>query len=454
MKPKYLLILPFFMACTEREPHVETLAVVNGVTITKSKLVSRLELTPLLKSNVKMDLVEETLDIIIDEIVVSQWAKKRKLNLKEDYKRHISFTKRQALIRELFYKEIREQAISTQREIDTAFENSLHEIVIVILHTQDEDISDQWRNYIKAGKTFKEIEEEYEGNQYVQESLVSFHWGDSNIPPKIQMISYETKVGRLSDVFRFPSGYGILTVQNRVKDTFVGAYNHLEKKQEISKIIQARKEDLLASKYVEKLLKYIEVQQLRRGFNELGGYLGNRTYLKADQGVPEKYRKDIEMKSRDKYNLSTIVIKSPDFEWDGNDILNLLKQYNFQITSESIGSISKTLTAFLKGAVKDYYLEKRAMDLGMESNVRVRDDLEMWSRYYLYLIGVNEMIIDDSTNDNQEIVRGKIQKLRSEASIVIYPEMVKGIRITGIPMLVLWNREFSKNLAVPPLIRF
>lgn len=454
MKLKYLFIILFYISCAEHEPDVAAIAVVNGVTITKAQLVSRLELTPVLKSNAKMDLVEEAIDILIDEIVVSQWANKRKLNHTKDYGKNIAYTRRQALIRELFYKEIRDKTIIKKGEINSEFQKSLQQITIVVLFTQEKDISDEWHKYINAGKKFTEIEEIYSGNPFVQKSVLSFHWGDSNIPLKIQLVSYETKVGGMSDVFKVPLGYGVLTVRNREKDIFIDPYDQSQKRQEISRIIHARKEDLLARKYVEKLLNDIKVEQFGRGFKEVKRYIENKADLNADEGAPEKYLKDIELKSKDNYDLSVIVVKSPDFEWNGNDVLALLKQYNFPVAAEGIEFSGKTLTAFLKGAVRDYYLEKRAENLGLESNVRVVDDIEMWGRYYLYMIGVNEMVIGDTTRGTKEMIREEIKELRSKATIVINQEMIKTIQITGIPMQVFWNRDFSKNLAVPPLVKF
>ena len=454
MKFKYILLILFYIACTESEADVEILAVVNGDTITKAQLVSRLELTPVMKSNAKMDLVEEAMNILIDEIVVSQWAKKRKLDHKEDYKKRISFTRKQALIRELFYIEIRDQSIPQEREINSAFQKSLQQITIEILFTQEKDISDEWSGLIRDGKTFTEIEEAYDGNFYIHASVVSYHWGDSNVPPKIQMVSYETKIGEMSNVFKVPLGYGILSVRNRVKDIFYNSSVRSQKRQEISKIIQARKEDMLASMYIEKLLENIKVEQIGRGFKEISGYLESMAYLNTDKESTEMHVKDLELKNKDKHNLSLVVIKSPDFQWNGNDVLTLLKQYNFSFANEGIESIGKSLTPFMKSAVRDYYLEKRAEHLGLESNVRVVDDIEMWSRYYLYLMGVNEMIVVDSKRNAKEVIREEIKELRSKASIEIDSEMIQTIRVTGIPMLGLWNTDLSKNLAVPPLLNF
>ncbi len=325
MNLKYLLFILFYIACTESEADVEILAVVNGVTITKAQLVSRLELTPVLKSSTKMDIAGKALNIIIDEIVVSQLAKERKLDHNEDYKNRISFTRSQALIRELFYVEIRNKSIPKKREINSAFQKSLQKITVEILFTQERDISDEWRNLIGAGKTFIEIEEVYDSSLYVQESEVSFHWGDSNIPIKVQMVSYETNVGGMSDVFRVPLGFAILSVRTMVKDIFINSSVQRQKKQEIYKIIQARKEDMLARMYTENLLENIKVEQIGRGFKEISGYLEGIAYLNNDNKTTEMHVKDLELKTNDKHNLSLVVVKSPDYQWDGNDVLTLLK---------------------------------------------------------------------------------------------------------------------------------
>lgn len=453
MKTTYLLIIPFYIACANIEPDVELVAIVNGVPITKAQLVSRIELTPMLKSSANMDLVEEALNITIDEIVVSIWSRKRRLDYTSDYKNRISFTRRQALIRELYYTEIRDRSIPTEREINNALEKSLKQVTIEILLTKERDISVEWGNLIQAGKSFSELEGVYDSNLYVQKTVVSFHWGDSNVPIKIQIISYETIVGGMSDVFSVPLGYGVLSVRKRVKDNLNNSSAPNLTRQEVSKIIQARNEDRLASKYAEKLLKDIKVEQIGRGFIEIKKYLESNAYLNAEDAASEKYVKDIELKSGEAYDLSLAIVKSPDFEWDGNDVLKLLEQYNYSVSAEGVESISKSLTLFLKSAVRDYYLEKRAEHLGLGNNVRVMEDVDMWSRYYLYLGGISEMIIVDTTGSTKESIRKEIDKMRSKANIVLKQEVIKTINITGIPMMVLWNGTFSRNLAVPPLVR-
>ena len=160
------------------------------------------------------------------------------------------------------------------------------------------------------------------------------------------------------------------------------------------------------------------------------------------------------MQSNKLYVFSLVTIKSPDFEWNGYDVLSLLKQYNYSVDADGIESINKPLSLFLKSVVRDHYLAERAEHLGMASAVRVRNDREMWSRYYLYLEGVKQMIEDNKYKVEERMISEKIDKMRSWANIVINHELVKTITVTEIPMLVFSNTDISKNLAVQPLIRF
>ena len=118
-------------------------AEVNGVTITKAKLVSRVEVNTMLKSSTGADLVDEALNILIDEILVSECAKINDLHQNEDYYNRISLTRRQALIRELYYLEIRGQSIPSQSEIEDALQKSPQKLTIGILLTQEHAIANE-----------------------------------------------------------------------------------------------------------------------------------------------------------------------------------------------------------------------------------------------------------------------------------------------------------------------
>ena len=64
------------------------------------------------------------------------------------------------------------------------------------------------------------------------------------------------------------------------------------------------------------------------------------------------------------------------------------------------------------------------------------------------------MIEDNKYKVEERMISEKSDKMRSWANIVINHELVKTITVTEIPMLIFRNTDISKNLAVPPLVRF
>ena len=78
----FVFIIVFITgSCTRKKDQIapETLALVNGVPITKEELVKRLELTPLPEFHKKGGRNKRALNLLIDELVVSQWAQEQGL---------------------------------------------------------------------------------------------------------------------------------------------------------------------------------------------------------------------------------------------------------------------------------------------------------------------------------------------------------------------------------------
>ena len=84
------------------DPSQHEIAVINGASITKEEFIRRLELTPLPEFHKPGGRNKRALNLLIDELVVSQWAKGQGLEDSPGYKEAIDFVKQQAMIRELF----------------------------------------------------------------------------------------------------------------------------------------------------------------------------------------------------------------------------------------------------------------------------------------------------------------------------------------------------------------
>lgn len=448
-----LIIVTFIVCCTKKKDQIapETLALVNGVPITKKELVNRLELTPLPEFHKAGDRNKRALNLLIDELVVSQWARAQGLVNSSDYQELLDFVKQQALIRELFFEEIRAQAEPDSQQIHQALEQSIQQLTVQTLFTEDENIVAEWRKTLRSGKKFEDLLKDSKGNLFVRVGSSSFHWGDGTVPIEIERIAYQLELGQHSELIKLNDGFGIIAIVNKVRNIFLTPYDLSSKKQQVKQVLRARNESRLANKYVDRLLTHLDITQRANGFVAVIRYIDKKMFADSDNMIqfPLVYNEEIQFP-----DLHLPVLETPDFTWTGKDILNILRKYNFPINTKNSKTLQKTLTSFLKVVVRDRYLAQRAEQLGLGSKKRVLEETQIWGRYFLYINGIQAFIASDSTTKNIITISNWISELRANAQITINNDLLEGIELTGIPMIVFWNSDISRQLATPPLMEF
>jgi hypothetical protein len=447
------LIVLFLVCCTKNEDRIApaTLALVNGVSITKKELVNRLELTALPEFHKQGDRNKRALNLLIDELIVSQWAQAQGLINSSDYQELLEFIKQQALIRELFFEKIRVQAEPDSQQIHQALEKSMQQITVQTLFTKDDNIAAGWRKSLRSGKTFESLLKDSKGNYFVLVDSSSFHWGDGTIPIEIEQIAYQLELGRSSKLIKLNDGYGIITIVNKVRNIFLTPYDLSSKRQQVNQVLRARNESRLANEYVDQLLTHLNIIQRADGFVALMRYIDKKMFADSENMIqlPLVHNEEIQFP-----DLYLPVLETPDFTWTGKDILNMLRKYNFSIDTKNSKVLQNTLTSFLKVAVRDHYLSQQAEQLGLGSKKRVLEDTQIWGRYFLYINGIRAFIASDSTTKNIITISNWISELRANAQITINDDLLEEIELTGIPMVVFWNSDIFRQLATPPLMEF
>ncbi len=448
-----LIIVLFLVCCIKNKDQIapETLALVNGVPITKKELVNRLELTALPEFHKAGDRNKRALNLLIDELVVSQWAQKQDIINSSDYQELMDFVKQQALIRELFFEEIRAHAEPDSQQIHQALEQSIQQLTVQTLFTADENIAAEWRKSLRSGKTFEDLLNNSNKNDFVRVNSSSFLWGDGTVPIEIERIAYQLKLGESSGLIKLNDGFGIMSIVNKVRNVFLTPYDLSSKRLQVKQVLRARNESRLANKYVDRLLTHLDITQRANGFVAVIRYIDKKMFADSDNMIqfPLVYNEEIQFP-----DLHLPVLETPDFTWTGKDVLNILRKYNFPINTKNSKTLQKTLTCFLKVAVRDRYLAQRAEQLGLGSKKRVLEETQIWGRYFLYINGIKAFIASDSTTKNIINISNWISELRANAQITINNDLLEEIELTGIPMIVFWNNDISRQLAAPPLMEF
>ncbi len=139
------------------DPSQHEIAVINGASITKEELIRRLELTPLPEFHKPGGRNKRALNLLIDELVVSQWAKGQGLEDSPGYKEAIDFVKQQAMTRELFFEEIRNRAEPDPQQNEEILPKSLQRVTVDVLFTRDESTADEWNQELQQGASFDEV---------------------------------------------------------------------------------------------------------------------------------------------------------------------------------------------------------------------------------------------------------------------------------------------------------
>ncbi len=455
---KSLVILLLFLltACAKKTDPLpgEVVAVVNGVTITKREMIKRIELTPIPGIHRHKERNKRALDMLIDELTLSQWAVAQGFDESPDYKEAVAFIEQQALIRELFFEEIRSNAAPDSLKIDLALRKSMLRLTVQTLVTDDKEIADEWRKLINSGKIFKDLAEDYKTDPRIKITGLSFHWGDGTVPIKIEDEAYRIRVNETSTVLKLPKSFAILYVENVAQDVFLTPYDVSKKQSQIKEVLRARKETVLANEYVTKLMNPITVEQKGDGFEAVVKFIEKRLELNENDELPLAQIMNEELTPSDDIDLSLPVIKTLGFVWNGNDVAVLLRNYNYPINKSSRASLSKTMTDFLKNAVTDHYLAARAEQVGLLSAERVKEDVQMWSRYFLSVKGISAFVDHDSTLNDREAIARQVKALRERAQIEINHDFLESIELTGIPMIAVWKNRFNNHLAAPPFVHY
>lgn len=452
-----LVILPFLLlvSCEKKSDPitVDVVAVVNGTPITKREMVRRIELTAVPGIHKHKDRNKRALDMLINELTLSQLAKEHGLEDSPDYKKSIKFIEQQSMIRELFFEKIRANAAPDSQIIDLTLRKSLIRMTVKTLVTEEKSIADKWIKFIKSGGMFNDLIKESESDSRIRIGGSSFHWGDGTVPFQVEDGAYQTAAGEMSDILNLPNGFAILYVENVAQDVILTPYALSTKQSQIKEVLQARRESVLADEYVAKLMNSITVKQKGDGLEAVIKFIQKRLELTKDNESPLSNIMNQELTLSDDADLSLPVIKTPDFVWNGHDVTVLLRNYNYPIDKSSRGSLRKTMTEFLKSAVTDHYLALRAENIGLQSAERVKDDVKTWGTYFLSLKGLSTFAREDSTLD-KEGVKSRVKALRETAQIEIKHNILEGIELTGIPMIVVWNNRFNQHLATPPLMKY
>ncbi len=451
-----LLSMFYFYGCSKENNITEykIIATVNDQNIVLDDFVRRLEMTPLPGVN-KSNRKQKALDILIDEYLVSHWTQQNQIDKEPGFNEALELINKRTLIRELFYHEVRDLIKPDSVELREAFIQSLFRNDVVGLYTENQFIVNEWKELIESKYSFSDILQKWGNNSQVRIDSASFHWGDGAVPVLIDKVAYSIEPGEYSDIINLTQGYGLLFVKNRVQDKFLSRDQIPLKQQTVATVLKARMETIRANEYVINLMAGRHVTTKAEGFRELisvlqpyvkGGTI-NELLISLSPATSLSLNPELD-------RLDLPVIVTPDFIWSIRDVLKILYQYNFPLQESDELRLIKNLVRLLKNAVRDEYLYRKALELGLNESLTAQKDYGLWKRYLLYRKGVSTFIANVDPDERQKVLTAWLNSLREDAKIRVNDQLLNAVNFTGIQMLAFWIDDSSPQLAVPPLIDF
>ncbi|MCH8327123.1 MAG: hypothetical protein IID15_01195, partial [Candidatus Marinimicrobia bacterium] len=189
---RYLTLTVFIIGCMAKDTGDidEIVAVVNGDSITRRDFILRIEMTILPGNDRWADRNERLLNIMIDELVVGQWAEQEEFELPPAYDEQLQFITQQASIRELYRLEFENLPEVDSVLIVQAVEKSSTELSIQTMFTESEGISMDWQEATNQGQTFSELLTGGSQNPAIHIGQSTIRWGDGDVPEKIEALAY------------------------------------------------------------------------------------------------------------------------------------------------------------------------------------------------------------------------------------------------------------------------
>ncbi|MCH8327122.1 MAG: hypothetical protein IID15_01190, partial [Candidatus Marinimicrobia bacterium] len=253
----------------------------------------------------------------------------------------------------------------------------------------------------------------------------------------------------VSEVVAINDGFVIFKITGFEKEMIMTESGYSAKWLAVKKQLRSRQVDREARKYITAMMTTKNIIQRAAGFQEVSGYLEEQLRDNPSRSEENALGEMDETSFLPDFDLALPTVETPDFTWTGEDVLLLVRNYNYRLPANDPDALRSNLTGFLKGATRDHYLNERAMRRGIASNARVKNDTRMWTRHFLFRIGIRELWgqgADSST------VANKIARLRESAQIRVNQEVLEKIALTNIAVLAYWSTDIARHLAVPPLI--
>ena len=207
-------------------------------------------------------------------------------------------------------------------------------------------------------------------------------WGDAD--PEVEQAAYSLRVGQISPVIEAGSGYYILTLVSRSRNAFYSGMTADVLHERVETAIRRRRERARLDAFVAEVLKdkvgYARREPMRRLAAGVRRALSDVdrdsivVLLPSRAAIARKICADA---------LEDTIAIAGTRVWRLSEVLNLLERKSFGVPRDRLSEIPGRLNVEVEVLVQQELLAQEALRRKLDQVTDVRDQIAMWSQYFL-----------------------------------------------------------------------
>lgn len=378
----FVLVFASETACYAQQ---DSLAIVNGKLITGNDFKNRFEMSVYPGKGLNENLYKTKRDFLysmVAEQLLSDAARNNFHGTDKNEELLKDEAERMFLRDALYRKEVLSKAKVSKKELNQGLKFSTYTYIIDTFYFPDSSMALDFYNVVKnKSRNIYKVSDSLK----IRHDTLGIGYGESN--ENIEDAFFGHEDGFISKPTNTVDGWVIFKILNRIINKKFTSLATNEKSEKIREIIKSRKENKFGYEYLMSVMKGVKVNVNYRIFRPLvyfiKGILATHRPFSYEPYYYLSQGEISEIKKKFSYDP-----KAPLLRFNGGDltlgyVLDNLSTAGFAPKDTSLPEITVSLHSALKFIVQNYFLAKRAVQLGLENSQEVKYNVQMFLDAYL-----------------------------------------------------------------------
>ena len=409
--------------------------------------------TPMTLKNKSSNKRKAHLNSLIENQLLSIEGYQKGLENSESVKSVLKWYEKQAVIRELYRKEIHDKVTISEDEIKDAFvllnEKAFVRQILVSSRKKAEDI---YRR-VRTGESFQKIAMDVATSEAELEHILTgdeFTWGE--LEENLETAIFGLNKNEISVPIKSSSGYHIIQLLNRKKNLILNEYEYQQKRHYIETIIRRRKEAKLSRQYAMSMMEKLQPKAVGPVLLELTTRAKQALKHNEEYKLPPYYQISKIKPSLSDLNEKKLVIFNGG-SWTVGQFIDLISHAHPKARPDLTDA--KKLAVALSVLVRDEFLAKKGYERHLEKDEQVISEIQSL-KDDIVAMRMRNALLDSVTVSKEDIKKFYAEnsdKYKTPAMVHVKEIMVRKYRVADSLYAAIINGASIEKLALKYSVR-